>query len=53
MEVFSRFYRLAHLTDLERTAALEPYGLQVGDVDVLAPCTVTARGCIHANCARR
>jgi DNA-binding MarR family transcriptional regulator len=37
MEVFGRIYRLARLADLERTAALEPHGLQVGDVDVLAP----------------
>ncbi len=36
MEVFGRVYRLARLADLRRTALLEPYGLQVGDVDVLA-----------------
>lgn len=37
MEVFGRVYRLARLADLRRNAVLEPYGLQVGDVDVLAP----------------
>ena len=37
MEVFGRVYRLARLADLRRGAALEPYGLQVSDVDVLAP----------------
>jgi DNA-binding MarR family transcriptional regulator len=36
MAVFGRVYRLARLADLRRTAALERYGLQVGDVDVLA-----------------
>jgi DNA-binding MarR family transcriptional regulator len=36
MEVFGRVYRLARLADLRRTAFLEPYGLQTGDVDVLA-----------------
>jgi DNA-binding MarR family transcriptional regulator len=37
MAVFGRIYRLARLADLRRAAALEPYGLQIGDVDVLAP----------------
>jgi DNA-binding MarR family transcriptional regulator len=36
MAVFGRIYRLARLADLRRTAALEPHGLQLGDVDVLA-----------------
>jgi DNA-binding MarR family transcriptional regulator len=36
MAVFGRVYRLARLADLQRNAALEPHGLQVGDVDVLA-----------------
>lgn len=36
MAVFGRVYRLARLADLARTALLEPHGLQVGDVDVLA-----------------
>jgi DNA-binding MarR family transcriptional regulator len=36
MAVFGRIYRLARLADLQRNAALEPHGLQVGDVDVLA-----------------
>jgi DNA-binding MarR family transcriptional regulator len=36
MAIFGRIYRLARLADLERTAALEPYGLTIGDVDVLA-----------------
>jgi DNA-binding MarR family transcriptional regulator len=36
MAVFGRIYRLARLADLERNAVLEPHGLQVGDVDVLA-----------------
>jgi DNA-binding MarR family transcriptional regulator len=37
MEVFGRIYRLARVAEIERTAALEPHGLQLGDVDVLAP----------------
>jgi DNA-binding MarR family transcriptional regulator len=37
MAVFGRVYRLARVADLRRAAALEPYGLQIGDVDVLAP----------------
>jgi DNA-binding MarR family transcriptional regulator len=37
MAVFGRVYRLARLADLRRAAILEPHGLQVGDVDVLAP----------------
>lgn len=36
MAIFGRIYRLARLADLERSAALEPYGLNIGDVDVLA-----------------
>ena len=36
MAVFGRVYRLARLLDLERNALLEPYGLQVGDIDILA-----------------
>jgi DNA-binding MarR family transcriptional regulator len=36
MAVFGRVYRLARLADLQRNAALERHGLQVGDVDVLA-----------------
>lgn len=37
MAVFGRIYRLTRLVDLRRAAVLEPYGLQVGDVDVMAP----------------
>ena len=37
MAVFSRIYRLARLAELRRNALLEPHGLTVGDVDVLAP----------------
>jgi DNA-binding MarR family transcriptional regulator len=37
MAVFGRIYRLTRLSDRLRGAALEPYGLQIGDVDVLAP----------------
>jgi DNA-binding MarR family transcriptional regulator len=37
MAVFGRIYRLTRLADLRRTEVLEPYGLQTGDVDVLAP----------------
>ncbi|MFA9432159.1 MarR family winged helix-turn-helix transcriptional regulator [Egicoccus sp. AB-alg2] len=37
MAVFGRVYRLARLAELRRNALLEPYGLQVGDIDVLAP----------------
>lgn len=36
MAVFGRIDRLARLADLQRTAALEPYRLNNGDVDVLA-----------------
>lgn len=36
MAIFGRIYRLARLADLERSATLEPYGLSIGDVDVLA-----------------
>jgi DNA-binding MarR family transcriptional regulator len=36
MAIFGRIYRLARLSDLERSAALEPDGLNIGDVDVLA-----------------
>jgi DNA-binding MarR family transcriptional regulator len=36
MQVFGRVYRLAHLADRRRNALLESYGLQTGDVDVLA-----------------
>ncbi len=37
MAVFGRVYRLARLADLRRAEVLDPHGLQVGDVDVLAP----------------
>jgi DNA-binding MarR family transcriptional regulator len=36
MAVFGRIYRLARVAELQRNAVLEPHGLQVGDVDVLA-----------------
>lgn len=36
MEVFGRVYRLTRLADLRRAAVLEPHGLHVSDVDVLA-----------------
>jgi DNA-binding MarR family transcriptional regulator len=37
MAVFGRIYRLARLADLRRSAVLEPYALQLGDIDVMAP----------------
>lgn len=37
MAVFGRIYRLTRLADLRRMGALEPHGLRIGDVDVLAP----------------
>ncbi|HSK21634.1 MAG TPA: MarR family transcriptional regulator [Egicoccus sp.] len=36
MAVFGRIYRLTRLADRLRSAALEPLGLQLGDVDVMA-----------------
>lgn len=36
MAVFGRIYRLTRLADRLRSAALEPHGLQLGDVDVMA-----------------
>jgi DNA-binding MarR family transcriptional regulator len=37
MAVFGRIYRLTRLAELRRNEVLEPYGLQVTDIDVLAP----------------
>lgn len=36
MAVFGRIYRLTRLADRLRGAALEAYGLQLGDIDVMA-----------------
>lgn len=36
MAIFGRIDRLARFADVERAAALEPYGLNHGDVDILA-----------------